>query len=182
MKRFKDLSALVGVLNKIYELKPGIEGRKIFSAALEQHFELITNQAELFAESVLTKNSEVSAQCVKENGWKIQGRWKHLEQQGNPSAYMSTSSETWVFRDNLTYEHKYETYKEYVDPFGFSYSGFPKNDPEIGQWAPSDSSDDVFKIVLVTSTGSTKQLTIAKVVDHQYDHSCKIDNVHFIFD
>lgn len=183
MKTFRDLPALCNVLNKIYEAQPGAEGRIMFAKALEQHFEFTTEQAELFSSTVLTENSKESAEYVKENAWKIEGVWKHLKQQGMSTGYLSTSTETWVFRDDLTYEHTYETYSGYVDPFGSSYSGAPKSEPEIGLWAPSDRLEDIFKIVLIASTGRARQLVISGVnKDNQYDKSCKINHVHFILD
>jgi hypothetical protein len=183
MKTFKDISALCNLLDVIYKEHPGVPGRIVFATLLEQYVEFTKGQAELFSSTVLTKNSKESAESVKENAWKMQGGWKHLEQQGNPSGYMSTSTETWRFRDNLTYEHKYETYKGYMNPFGSSYSDLSKSEPETGLWAPSDRLEDVFKVVLIASTGSTRELIIEGLdKNNRYDKSCKINHRHFILD
>jgi len=183
MKNFANVLALRDFLKFIYKTKPGEAGRIIFATELEKQLQFSKEQAALYSCTVLTKNSEESAEWVKENAWKMEGGWKHLKQQGMPSAYLSTSTESWRFRDDLTYEHKYESNKGYINPLGFSYSDMSKNEPEIGLWAPSDRFEDVFKVVLIASGGSSRELVIAGLdKNNGYDKSCKINHVHFILD
>src|SRR5262245_55922386 len=103
MEKFRDLSALQGLLRAVYEKCPAEERRIDFVYALKKELRYTTAQAELYTSTVLSQNTEASADCVMANGLRVAHRWIRSEQQGNVGSWLSTMQETWQFNENLTY-------------------------------------------------------------------------------
>jgi hypothetical protein len=179
MKYFVDLDALHRTLTKAYEIGEGEPGRKSFAEGCERVLELTQEQALLFSNTVLSKNSSRSADFVSINASKIIGTWIRMEQQGMVSALLITKTETWNFRDDLVYEHKFEKYEGYTTPFGFSYSN-PSSNIEKGIWAPGDLPDDDIRIVVLSPEGGAHILRLTWLDKDVYFHkTCLINNERF---
>ena len=73
--------------------------------------------------------------------------------------------------DDLTCEHKSETYEGYVSPFGSSYS-VPSSNRQFFIWAASDLHDQNLKVVIVSPNGGSRVLT-----SHRWMKRLSIANV-----
>src|SRR5512142_151448 len=122
MDNFRDVSALHRVLQAVYQDQPGDAGRDYFAHALQAHFGFTKQQAELYASTVLTRCAEGSADWMAAHAGKVTGTWIRLKTEGLATGWLKTMQETWRFADDLTYEHKRESYEGYTSPFGSGYS------------------------------------------------------------
>lgn len=179
MKNFKDISALHTVLSAVYAAGEGDVGRKFFTQALQEKFEFNLRQAELYASKVLSRNSNGSADWVSMNAYKVAGTWVKGDVKGSAGNLVVTKKETWQFSEDLTYEHKHESYEGYSSPFGASYST-PASSSEFGIWAPSDQLADEIQIVVIASTGWCRPLKIGWLgATESIPRSCSLDGVRF---
>jgi hypothetical protein len=159
MFNFKSVEALQSVLKTVYREQPGPGGVALFAAALQEHFDFTPEQARRYSESVLTANSEDSADAVHRNASRLVGQWSSGSSAGSAGTLVVSNMETWTFSDNLTYEHKYESYEGYVSPFGGGYSS-PRSRSSRGTWAPSDAPTSPFKIILIDESGDCRNASI----------------------
>src|SRR5262245_43732700 len=116
MDNFRDLSALHGLLRSVYQNYPAAEEKRAaFVHALEKALGFTTEQAELYTSTVLSQNTDDSADSVMTNGMRVTGSWVRGEQEGNVGSWLSTMKETWLFNIDLTYEHKIERYDSSIN-------------------------------------------------------------------
>lgn len=179
MKNFKDISALHGILLAAYKDGEGMPGRNTLIKALQEYLEFDENQARLYAWTVLSKNSNDSADWVSSNAYKIAGTWVNGNMSGSAGNLLVTKTETWQFNEDLTYQHKYESYEGYVSPFGGSYSK-PSSSSESGIWAPPDELLDEISIVIISFSGRCRPIKIGGLGSTQtIPRFCKISGEMF---
>lgn len=179
MKNFKDISALHSVLSAAYSLGEGEVGRNAFAQLLQESFEFDAPQAELYSSTVLTTNSNGSADWVSMNAYKVVGKWARGNSDGSAGNLVVSKTETWQFNEDLTYQHKHESYEGYVSPFGDSYSR-PSSSSEFGIWAPSDRLDDRLSIVAISQSGRSRPIRIEWLgATHTSPTSCTLDGERF---
>lgn len=166
MFTFKSIEALQSVLNTVFREQPGPEGVALFAAVLQEHFNFIPEQARRYSETVLTNNSEGSADAVHHNAVRLLGQWSKGTSAGSAGNLVVSRTETWTFFDDLTYQHKYESYEGYVSPFGGGYSR-PQSSSTRGIWAPCDRSSSPISIVLIGEAGSCRNATIEWTASEQ---------------
>lgn len=180
IKQFKDIDALVQTLSAAYRFGEGEVGRSEFRSVLQTVLNFDARKAELYSSTVLSNNSNASASFVSMNAYKLSGRWIRGDNHGTAGQLVVSKTETWLFKEDLTYEHKYESYEGYVAPFGFSYS-LPKSSSEIGIWAPSDQSGDTFRVVVISRTGFCRRLKAEWLGSTAtMPPACSIDRLRFI--
>jgi hypothetical protein len=102
-----------------------------------------------------------------------------MSQEGMSSALLKSETETWKFSDDLTCEHKLETYEGYVSPFGSSYS-VPSSSSEFFVWASSDLQAQDLKVVIVSPDGGARVLTFVWMDEEIFPRKCSIDGDTFI--
>ena len=182
MKNFRDISALHDVLRAFYE-KVAPETRcAVLSEALVG-WGFTTDQASLFANTVLRQNKEGSADWVRSNALNLNGPWVRGEQQGMAAGWLNTMKETWRFDLDLTYQHKIEKYEGYStgpSPFFQASYSRPSIDTERGIWAPPDTTDPQLAIFTMAQSGSVHILKFEWVDNANYDYrACLIDGNRF---
>ena len=179
MKNFKNISALHSVLSEVYSLGEGEVGRNVFPQWLQENLELNEGQAELYSSTVLTKNSNGSADWVMMNGYKVVGKWTSGNMDGSAGNLLVSKTETWQFNEDLTYQHKNESYEGYVSPFGGSYSR-PSSSSELGIWAPSDRLEDEFCIIAISQSGRSRSIRVKWLGATKINPvSCTLDGARF---
>jgi hypothetical protein len=192
MDNFKDAYALHTVLKTANPHLYGVEpGRKGLIDGLISSFKFTQQQAAVYASTVLSKSTENSADMVLSNARNVEGNWVRGDMSGSAAAYLRTLQETWIFRLDLTYEHKTERYEGYNNPFGGYYSK-PSSNVEHGIWAVSDDESDDIKVVIirvivvgitVSSPASVLNLSLSNKGTNRYGTTvfrhCKINNEHF---
>jgi hypothetical protein len=139
IKHFKDIEALVHALSAAYSAGEGEVGRSEFRTALQTVLDFDARQADLYASTVLSNNSNGSASFVSRNAYRLSGRWLRVDSRGSAGNLVVSKTEIWLFGEDLTYEHKFESYQGYVSPFGSSYSS-PKSSAETGHLGPLRSA------------------------------------------
>ena len=181
MKNFNNIAALRSVLQAVYEQSPSEHEQRLsgFAGVLEQQLDFTKDDAALYASIVLTRNAEGSSDWVGSSAIKILGTWMRMSQEGMSAALLKSVTETWRFSDDLTCEHKLETYEGYVSPFGSSYS-VPSSNSEFFIWASSDLDEQGLKVVIVSPDGGSRVLTFGWMDDEIFPHKCSIDGETFI--
>ena len=181
MKNFQDISALRSVLRELYEKGPPDpeQRRTMFADFLEQQLEFTKGNAALYASTVLTRNAEGSSDWVGFSAIKVLGTWINMSQQGMAAAWLKSVTETWRFSDDLTCEHKLETYEGYTSPFGAGYSR-PSSRGEMFIWASSDLDDQSLKVVIVSPDGGARTLVFGWMDDSLHPRKCSINGVTFV--
>jgi hypothetical protein len=182
MKYFRDVSALHNVLVALYKNAPEEERRPTLARFLEREWEFPSNQASLFASTVLCRNAEGSADWTAINASHIVGSWVRGEQQGNVGSWLSTMKETWKFDVDLTYQHKIERYDSGITTgpyFQSSYSR-PTGSVQSGVWAPPDWIRDQLDLFVMSSDGFARQMKWEWIDNSNYDYrGCSIDGQRF---
>jgi len=166
MFNFKDIDALHSLLKAIYEREPGPAGVALFSSFLQEEMKFTSEQADCYSRSVLTTNSERSADFVHQNAWKLIGKWSKGSSAGSAGNLVVSRTQSWIFSENLTYESKDESYEGYVNPFGGGYSR-PRSSSTFGIWAPSDLPSSPFRIVTIGEDGRYTRRTVEWTVPDQ---------------
>jgi hypothetical protein len=182
MDNFRDLSALHGLVHSAYRNCTNEERHARFVDTLKEVLGFTTEQAELYTSTVLGQNSEEFADCVMTNGSPVIGTWIRGEQEGNVGSWLSTMKETWVFKDDLTYEHRTERYDSGMTtgPFFQSSYSSPKISLQRGIWAPPDTTLDQLKLFVMSTGGFARLITFEWVEKETYNHSaCSINGTRF---
>jgi hypothetical protein len=152
MLNFANIEALHSVLSAIYKAQEGVAGVAIFQEVLQRQLHFSPQQAEKYSTAVLTRNSNGSADFVNMNAYKLVGTWSKGNSQGSAGNLVVTKTESWIFREELTYEHRYESYEGYVSPLGGGYSR-PRSSSTLGIWAPCDVLASTISIIAIKSDG-----------------------------
>jgi len=182
MQHFRDFAGLHRTLRQIYETVSPEGRRPVFVYALQKAFGFTTEQAELYASTVLCQDAEGSADSVMTNGMRVTGSWIRGEQEGNVGGWLSTMKETWQFNIDLTYEHKIERYDSSITTgpfFQSSYSG-PKMSLERGIWAPSDNTLDQLTLFVMSTEGFARSIMLEWIEKETYNYrACTINMQRF---
>lgn len=182
MQHFVDIAALHDFLFSIYECSEGAPGRHLFKKELQRQLEFTEDQAQLYANIVLTKNSNGSADWVNMNACKLLGRWVHIKQHGG-AGYLNSKTQTWTFNDDLTYEYKVEQYESALNLgafYNFTMSSNPEPIIQRGIWAPSDRLEQTISVVIISALGYASRLEIVWPDDESSrKQSCTIDGVAY---
>ena len=182
MKYFNDVSVLHNVLTALYKNAPEERRRATLARFLESEWEFGSDQASLFASTVLLRNAEGSADWTSTNASHIVGSWVRGEQQGNVGSWLSTVKETYKFNVDLTYEHKIEKYDSSITTgpyFQSSYSR-PTQSVQSGVWAPPDWIRDQLDLFVMSSDGFVRQMKWEWVDNGNCDYkACSIDGQRF---
>jgi hypothetical protein len=135
VKNFNDIGALRSVLQDVYAISPSEPEERLagFATFLEKQLDFSKDDATLYASIVLTRNAGGSCDWAGWNAIKVFGTWMRMSQEGMAAALLKSETETWKFSEDLTCEHKLETYEGYVSPFGSSYS-VPSSKSELFAW------------------------------------------------
>jgi hypothetical protein len=159
MKEFRDLDALFRQLTKAIDYWPADARRAEFAAMLVAHMEFSPSDATLYASVVLGANAADSAERARALGSELTGRWARGSDAGSAGNLVVTKQWTWDFRDDLTYEYRYEAYEGYTSSFGGGYAR-PSSDVRGGVWAPGDhrGANDELTIVLFPYGGRAATL------------------------
>jgi hypothetical protein len=152
MLNFANIEALHSVLSAIYKAQEGLAGVALFREILQRDLHFSLQQAEKYSETVLTRNSNGSADFVNMNAYKLVGTWSRGNSKGSAGNLLVTKTESWIFQEDLTYEHKNESYEGYVSSFGGGYSR-PRSSSTYGIWAPSDVPSSAISMVTIKSDG-----------------------------
>jgi hypothetical protein len=80
------------------------------------------------------------------------GRVAGGNSKGSAGNLLVTKTESWIFSEDLTYQHKNESYEGYVSPFRGGYSR-PRASSTYGIWAPSDVLSLAISIIMIKSDG-----------------------------
>jgi hypothetical protein len=181
VKNFNDIGALRSVLEDMYEKSPSEpeQGLAGFASVLEQQLGFTKDDAVVYASTVLTRNATGSSQSAGWNAIKVFGTWMRMSQEGMSAALLKSETETWKFSDDLTCEHKCETYEGYVSSFGSSYS-VPSSNRQFFIWAASDLEDQGLKVVIVSPNGGSRVLTFAWLDEEIFHRQCSINGEIFI--
>jgi len=182
MQNFVDMPALHDFLNSIYECQEGEPGQKLLKEELIKQLQFTEAQAQLYSSTVLTKNSNGSADWVNMNAGKMLGSWVHIDQYSS-AGYMNSKTDSWVFNEDLTYQHKIEKYESSLSLGAFqnfSMSSNPTPTISFGIWAPSDRLEQTFNVVIIASSGYASILKVAWPNDKDFIcKSCTIDGVQY---
>ena len=170
---------MVRCLSAAYRDGEGDVGRRLFKAALETNLGFDARQAELYSSTVLSRNSNGSASFVARHAYRLAGRWMRCEDRGSAGNLVVMKTETWRFEEDLTYEHKLESYEGSVSPFGSSYS-LPTSSSEYGVWAPSDQPEDTFTVVIISRAGHCRRLAVEWLDSRSLPQACKINRRQFM--
>ena len=181
MKNFNDIGLLRSVLQDAYEKCPSEAEQCLanFAGVLEQQLDFTKDDAALYASIVLTRNAGGSSEWAGWNAIKVFGTWMRMSQEGMSAALLKSETETWKFSDDLTCEHKFETYEGYVSPFGSSYS-VPSSNRQFFIWAASDLHDQNLKVAIVSPNGGSRVLTFASMDEEIVHRKCSINGETFI--
>jgi hypothetical protein len=178
MKNFKDIDSLHALLAAVYTVGEGAVGRTAFAELLLEQFQFEPRQAELYGSTVLSKNSNGSADWASMNGYKVAGKWVRGDMTGSAGNLLVTKTETWQFNQDLTYRHTHESYEGYTSIVG-SYS-IPSSSSEQGIWAPSDRLDDETSIVAVAASGYCRTIKFGWLGSTQtIPPACLLDGERF---
>ncbi len=182
MNYFTDVSGLHRVLTAVYENAPPEARRPSLAAFLEQNG-FTAAQASLFADTVLVRNAEGSADWTRTNVSHLCGTWMRSDQQGVVSGWLKTRIETLKFDWDMTYERKVERHEDYstgFSPFFQSSYSRPSVDVERGVWSPPDALDQQIKVFIMSANGHARTLQLEWVDNHNYDYrACVIDGQRF---
>ncbi len=150
MKNFTDIGALRSALQDVYERFPSEPEKRLsdFAGILEAQLNFTKEDAAVYASIVLMRNAAGSSDSAGWNAIKVFGTWMRMSQEGMSTALLKSNTETWTFSEDLTCEHKLETYEGYVSSFGSSYS-VPSSKRYLFAWASSDLEDQGLKVVIV---------------------------------
>ena len=159
MFNFKGIDALHSVLKAIYQAQPGPGGVELLSDFLQEKLQFTREQAACYSTSVLTCNSDGSADFVHQNAWRLVGKWSKGSSAGSAGNLVVTRTDSWIFSEDLTYESKHESYEGYVSSFGGGYSR-PSSSSTFGIWAPSDLPTSPFSIVTIDESGHCRKRTV----------------------
>jgi len=118
MKNFRDYAALSGLISKISEAIPPDDQIKTLSELLVEQLDFTVGNAWAYARTVLASHNAESAACISTNATKLTGNWLGMTQSGVVSGYLDTTSYTWWFRPDLTFEYRRQRCSGYVSPFG----------------------------------------------------------------
>ena len=149
---FVDISRLHSLLTAIHKAQEGPVGIPVFEALLQEKLEFTLQQAREYSATVLTRNSNGSADFVNMNAYKLVGKWSKGNSSGSAGNLVVTRTESWIFKEDLTYENKYESYEGYMSPFGGGYSR-PSSSSTFGIWAPCDVLASPISIITIDSNG-----------------------------
>jgi len=165
MKNFNDIAALRSVLQDVYEKCPSEPEQRLanFAGVLEQQLDFTKDDAALYASIVLTRNAGGSSEWAGWNAIKVFGTWMRMSQEGMSAALLKSETETWKFSDDLTCEHKFETYEGYVSPS-----------------RSSDLHDQNLKVVIVSPNGGSRVLIFASMDEEMVHRKCSINGETFI--
>ncbi|MBL0153391.1 MAG: hypothetical protein IPP93_07870 [Chitinophagaceae bacterium] len=182
MQHFVNISAIQNYLERIYKSQKGKNGQTLLKKELIRQLQFTEEQAQLYSSTVLTKNSNDSADWVYRNATKMLGRWVHIDQYSS-AGYMNNKTDTWHFKDDLTYQHKIEKYESSFStgPFqSFSMTSNPTPTITSGIWAPSDRLEQTINVVIISFSGYASRLKIAWPDEEDtFFNSCKIDDVQY---
>jgi hypothetical protein len=178
MLNFANIEALHSVLSAIYKAQEGLAGVALFQEMLQRELHFSLQQAEKYARTVLTRNSNGSADFVNMNAYKLAGTWSSGNSKGSAGNLLVTKTESWIFREDLTYEHKNESYEGYVSPLGGGYSR-PRSSSAYGIWAPSDVVSSDISIVMIKSDGIPLMHSITWQPDENMPQGMLFDGKHF---
>jgi hypothetical protein len=181
VKNFIDMSALRSALQDVYQRFPSEPEQRLsaFVAILEHQLDFTKEDAALYAATVLTRNAEGSSDWVCSSAINILGTWMRMSQEGMPSALLKSETETWHFSEELTCEHKLDSYEGYVSPFGSSYS-VPSSNSQFFAWACSDLKKEDLKVVIVSPNGGSGVLTFVFLDTQIFPHKCSINGNTFL--
>ena len=181
MKNFSDIGALRSVLQDVYAKSPSEPEERLasFASFLEEQLDFSKDDAALYASTVLTRNAQGSSDSAGWNAIKVFGTWVRMSQEGMAAALLKSETETWKFSEDLTCEHKLETYEGYVSPFGSSYS-VPSSNRELFAWAASDLDDQGLKVCIVSPHGRSRVLTFALLDEEILHRKCSINGETFM--
>jgi hypothetical protein len=181
VKNFTDIGALRGALQDVYERLPSEPERRLsdFAGILEAQLNFTKEDAAVYASIVLTRNAAGSSDWAGWNAIKVFGTWMRMSQEGMAAALLKSETETWKFSEDLTCEHKWETYEGYVSSFGSSYS-VPSSKRQLFAWASSDLEDQSLKIVIVSPNGGSHVLTFVWLDEEIVHRKCSINGETFM--
>jgi len=181
VKNFTDISALRGALQEVYQRLPSQPEQRLseFVAILENQLDFTKEDAAAYASIVLTRNAEGSSYWVCSSAINILGTWLRMSQEGMPAALLKSETETWQFSEDLTCEHKLESYEGYVSPFGSSYS-VPSSRSQLFAWACSDLKSEDLKVVVVSPNGGSRVLTFVFLDTPIFPKKCSINGDTFL--
>ena len=115
MLNFANIEALHSVLSAIYKAqKRAWQVSHYFEKYCKEICTSVCRSAEKYSETVLTRNSNGSADFVNMNAYKLVGTWSRGNSKGSAGNLLVTKTESWIFQEDLTYEHKNESYEGYV--------------------------------------------------------------------
>jgi len=173
MSNFRDLAAFKHVLEVGYQQVPGPAIQPVFVKVFVD-WGYSSEQAELYSSVIFSKNDAGSAERAVQYVNELTGRWVNGSMQNSGLDYVKTSKETWEFRDDLTYTHKYETYEGMSMTGVYMQSSYskPSSNAERGIWAPGDARDrdGNLSIVTISESGFTRQLAQAWTDGAAYYH------------
>lgn len=182
MDKFRDLSALDGLVHWAYRNCTAERRHAEFVYALKESLGFTTEQAELYTSTVLGQNTEAFADCVMTNGLRVVGSWIRGEQQGNVGSWLSTMKETWQFNEDLTYQHRIERYDSGITTGPFFQSSYsrPKISLERGIWTPPDTKLDALNLFVMSTDGFARSMTLEWIEKEKYNYrSCSIGGQRF---
>ena len=161
MRHFANIGKMCDLLLLIGKELPGDAGREQFKLQVQEKFEFTPQQADVYVSTLLSQNSETSPDNARINADALLGAWKRGEQTGVPLGWMKTVTDTWDFRDDLSYEHKIESYAGAVTtgPFFQSSYSSPRSNVDRGFWAPSDVLlPEGIDVAIISFTAAPKRL------------------------
>jgi hypothetical protein len=161
MKHYPNIGKMCDTLREVSEKIPGPAGPAEFKRLVQEHFEFTPQQADVYVSTVMSRNLADSADNAKTNADALYGPWTRMQQTGNSPGWMKTVTETWHFRDNLTYEHKMESYAGAMTtgPFFQSSYSSPSINVDSGIWAPSDAvRPEGVDVAIISFTAAPKRL------------------------
>lgn len=94
MFNFKDIDALHSVLKAIYQAQPGPGGVELLSNFLQEKLQFTREQATDYSTSVLTRNSDGSADFVHQNAWRLVGKWSKGSSPGSAGNLVVTRTDS----------------------------------------------------------------------------------------
>jgi hypothetical protein len=161
MENFRDVAHLQLALQAVYADQPGVQpGQAYLREFLKAERAFTEEQARLYVSTVVSRNTEASADQMANNARKLIGRWLAATSSGIPGGWFNSSQESWNFSEDLAFEHKLQTFESYITPFGSSYSR-PRSSVQQGIWAPSDwEEDNKLDVVVIFLSGDARRLQL----------------------
>ena len=112
MENFRDVAHLQLSLQAVFTDEPGVQpGQRYLSDHLKTRRGFTGEQADLYASTVVARNTESSAGQMAINASKLIGTWLAATSSGIPGGWSNSTQQTWSFSENLTYEYKRETFE-----------------------------------------------------------------------